>query len=108
MYWSLGGSVSVTMPVPSSDEQSSMKIRVAAPCGALTGIWSSIRPLLPQSWMRWCGAICVETVKSRRRPSPKSISALVRRSVRNVGSRSTSAMPRVGSAPRKKRPATMA
>ncbi len=40
-----------------------------------------MRPLVPQSCSRWCGAICVETVKSSRRPSPKSTSALVRRSV---------------------------
>ena len=61
------------------------RIDVFAPCGALTGIGISILPLLPQSWMRWCGATWVDTVKSRRRPSPKSSSPLVRRSVRKFG-----------------------
>jgi hypothetical protein len=67
-----------------------------------------MRPLVPQSWMRWCGAICVDTVKSSLRPSLNSTRALVSRSVLNVGSRSISAMPRDGSPSKNQRPATIA
>ena len=40
-----------------------------------------MRPRVPHSWMRWKGTDWVETVKSRNRPSPKSTSPLVVRSV---------------------------
>jgi len=86
------------MPAPSSERQSSIRMRVAAPLRRIHGIGISIRPLLPQRLSRWCGATCVDTVEVEAPPAPE-VDQAAGEAIRyeTWGRRSTSAIARAGS-----------